>query len=86
MNTEIFKGHWNDFKGKVKEKWGKLTDNDLTEINGKREQLLGKLQKAYGYEKEKAEEELNDFEERLGLEDENEEFEEEEIIDERDRF
>ncbi len=62
MNKEILKGDWNIVKGKVKEKWGKLTDDDLTAINGKKEILLGTLQKKYGLAKEKAEQELNEWE------------------------
>lgn len=62
MNKDIFQGKWLELKGKVKEKWGRLTDSDITEINGKREALLGKLQTRYGYAKEKAEHELNSFE------------------------
>ena len=61
MNKEQFEGQWNDLKGKVKEKWGKLTDNDLTQINGKYDQLLGQLQKKYGYAKERAEEEIRNW-------------------------
>ena len=45
----------------MKEKWGKLTDNDLTTIAGKRDQLAGKLQERYGYEKERIERELDEF-------------------------
>lgn len=62
MNKETLKGDWNILKGQVKEKWGKLTDDDLTEINGKRDQLLGKIQKKYGLDKERAEEELSVWE------------------------
>ena len=65
MNKDQFQGKWQQLKGKVKEKWGKLTDDDMTEINGKREQLLGKLQARYGYAKEKAEEALTDFEKTI---------------------
>lgn len=61
MNKDTFEGKWHELKGKVKEKWGKLTDDDLTKINGKREALLGKLQTHYGYAKDKAEKELSDF-------------------------
>jgi uncharacterized protein YjbJ (UPF0337 family) len=60
----MLRGEWNLIKGKIKEKWGKLTDDDLTEINGKREQLLGKIQKKYGLAKEKAEQELTEWEKR----------------------
>ena len=54
-------GNWKQFTGNVKEKWGKLTDDDLTTIAGKRDQLAGILQERYGYAKEQAEKELDDF-------------------------
>jgi uncharacterized protein YjbJ (UPF0337 family) len=69
MNKDTFKGNWNEFKGKVKEQWGKLTDNDITEIDGKRDQLLGKLQKTYGYATDKAEKELSTFEKSVKFND-----------------
>lgn len=59
MNKDLFSGQWGVLKGHIKEKWGKLTDDDITQINGKRDQLLGLLQKRYGYEKERAEKELD---------------------------
>jgi len=62
MNTERMQGNWKQFKGKAKEKWGKLTDDDLEQIDGKKDQLLGKLQERYGYGKEEAEKEASDFE------------------------
>lgn len=68
MNKELFEGKWKEFKGKVKEKWGKLTDNELTEINGKKEVLLGKLESHYGYAKDKAEKELSAFEKSFNKE------------------
>jgi len=58
MNTDQIKGNWKQLKGKIKEKWGKLTDDDLTVINGQEEQLVGKLQERYGYTKEQAELEI----------------------------
>ena len=61
MNADILKGKWKEIKGEVKQKWGKLTDDDLTRIEGKEEHLLGILQKRYGYAKEKAEEEYKGF-------------------------
>ena len=61
MNWDTVKGDWKQFKGKVKEKWGKLTDDDLTVVAGRRDQLLGKLQERYGYGKDQAERELDDF-------------------------
>lgn len=57
VNKDTLEGNWNMLKGKVKEKWGQLTDNDLTEIQGKKDQLIGKLQKKYGYAKDRAEKE-----------------------------
>jgi len=61
MNWDTLKGDWKQFKGKVKEKWGKLTDDDLDVIDGKRDQLSGLLQKRYGYAKEAAEREIEAF-------------------------
>ncbi len=61
MNWDVVKGNWKQFKGSAKQKWGKLTDDDLTTIDGKREQLAGKLQEKYGYTKEQAERELDEF-------------------------
>jgi uncharacterized protein YjbJ (UPF0337 family) len=49
MNEDILKGKWQEIKGRVKEKWGKLTDNDFGENEGKSEKLLGLLRKKYGY-------------------------------------
>jgi uncharacterized protein YjbJ (UPF0337 family) len=67
MNWDQLSGHWQEAKGKIKEKWGKLTDNDLTVIAGKRDQLTGILQQRYGYEKERAEKELDEFAKSLKL-------------------
>jgi uncharacterized protein YjbJ (UPF0337 family) len=61
MDWNRVEGNWKQAKGKVKEKWGKLTDDDLTTIAGKRDQLAGLLQERYGYEKEQAEKELDEF-------------------------
>jgi uncharacterized protein YjbJ (UPF0337 family) len=61
MNWDQVEGNWKQFYGRLKAKWGKLTDDDLTTINGKREQLAGLLQARYGYAKERAEKELNEF-------------------------
>ena len=55
MNNEQINGQFNQLKGKIKETWGKLTDNDITLYNGKRDQFLGKLQEHYGLIKEDAE-------------------------------
>ena len=61
MNWDQLEGGWKQFRGSVREKWGKLTDDDLDVIAGKRDKLAGQLQKQYGYTKEKAEEEIEDF-------------------------
>jgi uncharacterized protein YjbJ (UPF0337 family) len=61
MNSDQFQGKWKQISGKVKEKWGKLTDDDITTINGKREQLVGKLQERYGLAKDQAEKQLDEF-------------------------
>ncbi|MEQ4544453.1 MAG: CsbD family protein, partial [Pantoea agglomerans] len=49
MNEDRIGGNWKQFKGKVKEKWGDLTDDDMTVVEGKRDQLVGKIQERYGY-------------------------------------
>ena len=61
MNWDQIQGDWKQMTGRVKEKWGKLTDSDLTVVAGKRDQLAGLLQQRYGYANEKAEKELDDF-------------------------
>jgi uncharacterized protein YjbJ (UPF0337 family) len=65
MNWDQIQGNWKQWTGKVKEKWGKLTDDDLTSIAGRRDQLAGILQERYGYAKEAVEKELDDFTRRL---------------------
>lgn len=55
MDTEQLEGKWEQIKGQVKEKWGKLTDDDMTRISGKKDQLIGKLRERYAYGKEEAE-------------------------------
>jgi uncharacterized protein YjbJ (UPF0337 family) len=62
MNWDTIKGDWKQFKGKVKEKWGKLTDDDLNKIQGRRDQLAGAIQKTYGIAKDEAEKQVKDFE------------------------
>ena len=67
MNEDILKGKWQEIKGRIKEKWGKLTDNDLYAIEGKGEKLLGLLQKKYGYLRDKTELEYKDSAELLSI-------------------
>ena len=64
MNQDIFEGNWKQFKGKVKEQWGKLTDDDLDVISGKRDQLVGRIQERYGVARDEAEKQLKAFETR----------------------
>lgn len=61
MNWDIVAGNWKQFSGKVKQKWGQLTDDELAQVNGKREQLEGMLQARYGYNKEQAQKEIDDW-------------------------
>lgn len=58
---DAVKANWTDFKGKVKERWGKLTDDDLDQVEGRRDQLVAKVEKAYGLEPEQAEAEVDAF-------------------------
>jgi len=61
MNTEQLTGQWKQIKGAAKQKWGKLTDDDLNVINGQRDILIGKLQERYGFMKEEAREKADEF-------------------------
>jgi uncharacterized protein YjbJ (UPF0337 family) len=62
MNLDNMEGKWKQIKGAVKVQWGKLTDDDLQVINGKRDQLVGKIQERYGFAKAEAEKQLREFE------------------------
>ena len=59
MNKDIFEGKWKEMRGKIKEWWGELTDDELDQANGNAEQIVGLLQQKYGYTREAAEEEFN---------------------------
>jgi uncharacterized protein YjbJ (UPF0337 family) len=61
MNWDQVEGKWKQYSGKVREKWGKLTDSDLEMIKGQRQQLVGKIQERYGIAKEDAERQVNEF-------------------------
>ena len=65
MNWDQVKGNWNQFQGKLKQQWGRLTDDDMMRIQGKRDELVGCLQQRYGYEKDRAEKEVSEWERRL---------------------
>ena len=61
MNWDTLEGKWKQSKGKIREKWGKLTDDDLTVIAGKRDQLIGRLQERYGIARDEAERQADAF-------------------------
>ena len=65
MNKEEIIGNWNIVKGKVKEQWSELTDDELLKIEGKKDQLIGAIQKKYGVGKEQAEKQFTAFEKDL---------------------
>lgn len=66
MNEDTVKGNWKQMTGKVKEQWGKLTDDDMTVINGKRDQLVGKIQERHGILKDAAEKQVAQWEANHG--------------------
>lgn len=65
MNKQTIEGNWMQVKGKVREQWGKLTDDDMTVIAGKRDQLAGRIKERYGKATEIVEGEIKAFEDRL---------------------
>lgn len=65
MNSDVIKGKWKQINGRIKERWGNLTDDDLDVAEGHSEYLAGKLQERYGWTKEKAQDELRDFSSKL---------------------
>ncbi len=64
MNEDRIKGNWKQFTGKIKEQWGKMTDDDLDVIAGKRDQFLGKLQERQGIARDEAEKQLREWQAR----------------------
>jgi len=66
MNEDIIKGEWKAIKGKLKEEWGKLTDDDILQINGSAEKLEGLIQRKYGLEKEQTAQDVMEFLKRNG--------------------
>ncbi len=66
MNKDILQGKWKQMKGRVKQQWGRLTDDRLDRIRGRYEELAGLIQEKYGYTREKAEQELNTFLAKIG--------------------
>jgi uncharacterized protein YjbJ (UPF0337 family) len=64
MDWDRISGNWKQFTGRIREKWGKLTDDDLTVLEGRQDQLAGKIQERYGIAKEDAERQIREFKER----------------------
>ena len=65
MNWDQLKGEWLEAKGKLRSKWGKLTDDDLEQISGKKDVLIGRLQQRYGWKKDQAERDVDDYLKKL---------------------
>jgi uncharacterized protein YjbJ (UPF0337 family) len=65
MNWDQLQGKWKQYKGQAKERWGEFTDDDLDVIDGKRQQLVGRIQERYGIAREAAEEQADEFVEAL---------------------
>jgi uncharacterized protein YjbJ (UPF0337 family) len=68
MNQDVLKGKWMQLKGEVRTQWGKLTNDDVDQIEGNAEKLMGKLQERYGYARERAQEEYDRFVKRYSSE------------------
>jgi uncharacterized protein YjbJ (UPF0337 family) len=67
MNWDEIKGDWKQFTGRIKEQWGKLTEDDLAQINGKKEELIGKIQERYGQTKDEAMRRVDEFVDSLKI-------------------
>jgi uncharacterized protein YjbJ (UPF0337 family) len=65
MNWDQIEGNWKQFKGSAREQWGKLTDDDLDIIAGKRDKLVGKIQEKYGVAREAAEKQIEEYRSRM---------------------
>jgi len=65
MNQDVIQGQWQQLKGSLKAKWGKLTDDDLSRAQGNHQYLVGRLQERYGWQKDQAEREIREFERGL---------------------
>lgn len=64
MNEEQISGNWKQFKGKIQEQWGKLTDDDFDVIEGKRDQLVGRIEERHGIARSEAEKQMTEWEDR----------------------
>lgn len=61
MDSNVLKGKWHQVKGSIKTQWGKLTNDEVDQVDGNVERLVGLVQERYGYMKDRAEQEVNDF-------------------------
>ena len=61
MNSDELKGKWKQLKGSAKQQWGKLTDDELTEIEGSQDKLIGKIQEKYGVARDEAERQVKNW-------------------------
>ena len=68
MNRDRWEGNWKQLRGKVKEQWGQLTDDDLDVIDGRMDKLLGKIQERYGVARDDAERQIRDWKDRANVE------------------
>lgn len=66
MNQDMLKGQWKQIKGKVKEKWAQLTDDDMLAVEGHRDRLVGRIQERYGVAKDEASQQVDEFERSFG--------------------
>jgi uncharacterized protein YjbJ (UPF0337 family) len=73
MNKNIIQGKWKELKGKVKQQWGDLTDDEVSKMKGNYEELRGVLQKKYGYDQERSEKEIEKFVKRNHLDESDKE-------------
>ena len=64
MNWDRIKGSWREYKGMAQQQWGKLTDDDLDQVEGRREELAGKIQNRYGIAKDEAERQIDEWQNR----------------------
>jgi uncharacterized protein YjbJ (UPF0337 family) len=65
MNWDQIEGKWKEVKGKARTSWGELTDDELDQVGGKKDELIGKIQKRYGLEREEAERQVDDWASKL---------------------
>jgi uncharacterized protein YjbJ (UPF0337 family) len=62
MNWDMIEGNWKQFKGQARQQWGKLTDDELDQVEGRREELVGRIQEKYGIARDEAERQVHDWE------------------------